>query len=114
MSIEDLYKSNSNWIKAEDLKGRSVKVVIDKIELEEVGDSGYKVVLYFVGKEKSLVLNATNARCLAAALGDNEKEWVGKDLIMYPTTTEYAGKTVPCIRVRIDAPMEGEDEDTPF
>jgi len=114
MSIDELYKSNSNWIKADDLKGKSVKVVIAKILLEEVGDSGYKVVLYFVDKEKSLVLNATNARCLASALGDNEKEWEGKEIIMYPTTTEYSGKTVPCIRVRIDVPMAEEDENIPF
>jgi len=114
MSISELYKSNSNWIKAEDLRGKQVKVVIDKVELEEIGTSGYKVVLHFVGKEKALVLNATNAKCLASVLGDNEAEWIAKEIIMYPTTTEFGGKTVACIRVRVEAPEASDEESIPF
>ena len=113
MSIDDLYKSNSSWIKADDLKGKSVKVIIEKVEVEEVGGD-HKAVVYFEGKEKSLVLNATNARCLSAGFGDDEQKWRGNEIIMFPTTTEYSGKTVPCIRVRIDAPMAEDDDAVPF
>ncbi len=114
MSINEIYKSNSNWIKAEDLKGRAVKVTIDKIELEEVGTSGYKAVIHFVGKEKALVLNVTNAKCLASVFGDDEQAWKGQEIVMYPTTTEYGGKTVDCIRVRVDTPVEDDQENIPF
>ena len=46
----------SNYIKAADLQGRNVKVKIDRIEMEEVGGEP-KPSLYFLGKDKGMVLN---------------------------------------------------------
>ena len=114
MSVKEIYPNTENWIKAEDLNGKAVKVIIETVELEEIADSGYKIVLGFEHKEKTLVLNKTNARCLAASFGDDEKIWIDKEIVMFPTTTEYAGKTVPCIRVRIDVPVADDEEEIPF
>jgi len=52
------------------------------------------------------VLNKTNIRVLAGAFGDNTDGWVNKTVVVYPTTTEMAGKTVPCLRIRIPAPKQ--------
>ncbi len=102
-----------DWLKAEDLSNNAVKVKIDKIGIEKF-DTGNKFVLSFVGKEKQLVLNKTNAKVIANSYGDDEGAWQGQEIIMYPTVTEYQGSTVPCIRVRIDQPVVDEGDEPPF
>jgi len=103
-------------LKASDLEGKTHRVVISDTEMEEFKDDEgivtQKICLSFDRKERSLLLNKTNARALAEGLGDDEREWLGKTIIMYPTTCEFQGSTVPCIRVRLDEELA--DDDTPF
>ncbi len=115
MGVSDLYASESNWLKAEDLRNKEHTVSIDKITIEEVkdqdGKASNKLDLHFISRDKSLLLNKTNATAIAKSYGDDFSEWEGKDIIMYPTVTDFGGKTVDCIRVRI--PLEtatGEDD----
>ncbi len=115
MSVKDLYKSKGDWLKAEDLQGKATKVKVADVAIEEIGDKKeQKIVLGFVGKEKRLVLNKTNANVIADAYGDEELEWIEKEIIMYPTVTEYQGKSTPCIRVRIEMPVVEEGEEQLF
>lgn len=111
MSVKDLYASKGNWLKAEDLKGRAIKVVITDATIEKVGEDD-KIVLAFRGKEKTFVLNKTNAGVIADAYGDEEGGWVDREIIIYPTVTEYQGQSVPCLRVRIETDIA--DEEIPF
>jgi hypothetical protein len=69
-----------------------------------------KISVSFAGKEKKLLLNKTNANAIAAAYGDEETAWGGKELTLYPATTEYKGATVPCIRVITESPEAEEGE----
>jgi hypothetical protein len=65
----------SQWLKSTDIPDdQSVRVVMDRVEVEEVGD-GPKPVLYFQGKQKGLVLNKTNYGVIAAAHGDESDDW---------------------------------------
>ena len=48
------------FLKAADLQGRQAAVVIDRVEMQKVGDD-HKPVAYFQGKDRGLVLNKTNA-----------------------------------------------------
>ncbi len=113
MSVRDIY--SSDWLKAEDLQGKTTKVVVADVGIEEIGDKKeQKIVLGFVGKEKKLVLNKTNARVIADVYGDDELEWIEKEIIMYPTVVEYQGKSTPCIRIRIDMPVVEEEDQPPF
>ncbi len=117
MGVEDLYASDSTWLKADDLKNKEHKAVIDKITIQEVKDDKGKPVnkldVSFVGKDKSLLLNKTNATAIAKGYGDDFSEWQGKEIIMYPTVTDFGGQTVDCIRVRVPLETAGE-EDAPF
>jgi len=99
-NINDAFPSN--YIKASDLKGRSVVVEIDRVEFEPVGQKReMKPVLYFTGKEKGLVLNKTNSGKIINITGSTETEdWTGKAILIYPTETEFAGDTVECIRIK--------------
>jgi len=92
----------STYLKADDLQGKVVNVVVSGCKVEPLGDgTDTKPVLYFQGKEKGLVLNKTNASVLAHVYGPETDGWVGKPLQVFPTQTSYQGRTVDCLRVRV-------------
>lgn len=92
----------SKYLKASDLKGRTVSVTIDRVEFEAVGQSReMKPVVYFAGKEKGMVLNKTNANKIMQLLESPvTEEWQGGQIAIYPTETTFAGDTVECVRVK--------------
>jgi hypothetical protein len=92
------------YLKHDDLGGRDVRVTMDFAELREMqGQDGEKRVLYFQGRTRGLVLNKTNAGAIADAYGDEMDDWAGKDIVLFCDKTQFGGKQVPCIRVRIPA-----------
>ncbi len=90
----------SNYIKASDLQGRPVRVRMNYVKIEKIGDDE-KPVLYFIGKEKALALNKTNANVIALMYGDDTDNWAGGEIEIYPTETDFQGKRVDAIRVRM-------------
>lgn len=90
---------SGDYLKAEDLQGRTVPVIISKVELKQFED-GNKLVLHFEGKNKQLVANKTNANIIAENTGTSETDnWVGKRISLYVKKVEFQGKLVPAIRV---------------
>mgnify|MGYP001592805054 CR=1 FL=1 len=111
MKLNEVYESTSNFLKAEDLKGKTVRVKISKIDIHEFdqpdGKKKKQLVLSFEGKEKRLGLNITNANSIAKILGDDTDDWIGGEVKIYPTTTEFGDKKdIPCIRVIEELPPE--------
>lgn len=104
----------SNYVKADDLKGRDVPVTIDKVQSEKLSLPGKKpsdcAVVYFVGKEKPIIMNTTNLRTLRNKFGKRVADWHGKQVVLYPTVTKLRGNQVPCIRIREDATTEGGEQ----
>lgn len=91
----------SKSLKAEDLQGARPIVTIDRVEIQKVGDDK-KPVLFFVGKEKGLILNRTNANTLIEMIGTPETEaWTGHRVQMVTAMVDYQGKRVPAIRLQI-------------
>jgi hypothetical protein len=98
----------SKYLNAGDLTEEK-KLRIKSVTVEMVRqDSGQKQrpVLWFTNHKKGLVLNTTNNRTPRAALGDDMEKWVEKIIVVYPTHTDFAGKTVSALRVRIPPPKE--------
>lgn len=91
----------SNYIRAIDLKGRDVTVTISRVVMEDIGGDT-KPVLYFQGTSKGMVLNKTNANNIASMYGDESDAWSGRQITVFPSQTDFQGKSVPCIRVRIN------------
>ncbi len=89
----------SNYIKAADLKGRQVSVKMDRAEYEMIG-SDKKLILYFVGKDKGMVLNKTNANNIAMIYGDETEDWRDQEIVLFEAMVDFQGKTVPAIRVK--------------
>jgi arabinogalactan endo-1,4-beta-galactosidase len=90
----------SNYIKASDLKGRQVTVKMDRAEYENIGQDR-KLILYFVGKDKGMVLNKTNANNIAMAYGEETDDWRDQEITLFEAMVDYQGKTVPAIRVKV-------------
>lgn len=99
-----------------DLQGRDVTVTIRKVIQGAVqgtdGKKAKKPVVYFEKTEKGLALNITNVRTIGGIYGFKAEEWIGKRITLYPTTTQMAGKTVECIRVR-PTPPKSNVKDAP-
>ena len=90
----------STYVKAVDLKDRTVRVTMDRVVMEDVGGD-HKPVLYFQGKERGLVLNKTNANNISQAYGDDTDGWQGGEIELFPTMVDFQGRTVAAVRVRV-------------
>lgn len=100
---------DSDMLFAHDLQGRDVTVEIEKVYKGELtGEKGRKTKKPFVkikGRDKKLALNKTNGRTVAKLYGTDTAAWVGKLITLFPTTTEFGGETVDCIRIRPTVPQ---------
>jgi len=98
---------DSDYLGAWDLP-RDATVTIATVKagqlVGEKGRTAKKPIITFVGKQKGFAANKTNCRTIAAMYGTNTKEWIGKRITLYATTTEFGGKQMDCIRVRPQVP----------
>jgi hypothetical protein len=126
-NINDAFPSN--YLKASDLAGSQPVVTIDRVAFEPVGQKReMKPILYFVGKDKGVVLNKTNSKNITNLVGSPETDdWVGFKIKLYSANVEFQGEMVESIRVkaagtngaRAAAPVAVvaehiNDEDIPF
>jgi len=115
MRISECFKGA--YLRAADLKDRTVKVQIDSVTLESVGDDqDEKPVVSFLGKDKGLVLNKTNATLLSERFGDDTDGWTGKSIELTTERVSFNGRLVDGIRVKVPtaAPAQEFDDDIPF
>jgi hypothetical protein len=93
----------SNYLKAADIKGKTIKAVIEGWDVADFGEGNKKPAIMFVGKEKGLVLNKTNATAIADEFGDDMDEWAGKPVeISTIKTRNKEGKVVDGLCVTPD------------
>ena len=111
MKMDDFF--SSKYLKSEDLKGREVTVRIADVQTVKMQDGQKKAALYFRGKEKALLLNKINANKIASAYGDDMDNWVEREILLYPDTTNYNGSMVPCLRVRVPAASPASGDENP-
>lgn len=99
----------SHYIKADLLKpNQEIPLVIREIKLEEVDDGVSKPVMYFADKRAGLVLNRTNSNTLADVWGAETDDWIGKEIILFRSMTEYQGRRIACLRLRHPEPPQPE------
>jgi hypothetical protein len=103
----------SDYVKAADLGGKDLTVVIDRVEWDDIPQAGKrdkkrKPVAYLRtadGKKvlgKRLAMGKTIARQIVDATGEKEADkWPGKRITIYGTTCRgVEGRDVECVRVR--------------
>lgn len=98
----------SQYLKASDLGGREIRVTMGRAERETIG-TDKKIVLYFKGKEKGLVLNKTNANTIGDGYGDDTDDWFDQPLILFSVKTDYQGKVVDAIRCRVPTAKDNRE-----
>ena len=107
-------KRTSRYIKTDDLKGREVLVVVDRVEEHEIegndGEKQDKYVLYFQNKEKGLVMNVTNTEAMVNGFGDESDAWTGKDVMLFSVQTPMG----PGLRIRPLSDKPADEEPPPF
>jgi len=105
MKLNEVFPSK--YVKADDLQGKEVPVVISGVSMEQLGDDR-KLVLQFQGRSKGMVTNKTNAGRIAYLYGDDTDDWIGKEIILAAEFVEFQGKTVKGLRVK--PPKNGSSE----
>ena len=116
-TFDDIY--GSKYLSVPDLKGGTLRVKIGKVEVadlrEKDGTTRKKLILFFNGQDKAMVLNKTNASALADAFGKNKDDWVGQRLEIY---SEMTGLGKPGLRIRVlrvQKPIQQDmDDQIPF
>lgn len=102
MKVSDAFPSK--YLKAEDIGKRRVVVTIDRVDMEDF-DDGKKLIIFFQGKQKGMVLNKTNASNIAYLYGDETNGWPGKNVELFTMLVEFQGRQVPALRI---SPPPGE------
>ena len=105
---------DTQYVGVWDLDGADRIVTIAKVAPGTVGGQqgkakSKKAIVTLREFEVPFACNVTNARTIAGMYGSDPREWVGKRIALYPTTTSFGGETVDCIRIRPTIP-KGEPE----
>jgi hypothetical protein len=93
-----------------DGKPRTYKIInkVQRITTEFRNETSLRAVLTLVDRDGVValpfVLNPTNRNVIRQLYGNAPREWVGKLITLYPTTTDVGGETKDCIRVRPTVP----------
>jgi hypothetical protein len=98
----------SKYLRAEDVKADK-KLRIKSVTVENFDKDGgedKKLVIWFTNEPCGLALNKTNNRTLRGAFGDDTDGWVGKVIVVFSSSTDFRGKQVPALRVRIPPPKQ--------
>lgn len=120
MDMSQYSTTEGKDLKAKDFIGKNLKVKISKVEIRDYPATddqaaSQKPALHFEGKEKTLVLNATNTKILCEGYGNDSDGWVGKhvglSVVDYTSKGFGHGWTVKAL----DAPEpEFIDDDIPW
>ena len=106
----------SRFIKAEDLNGKVMTLVIQSVKMETMrdatGQEQQKPVLYFAGWGKGLVLNRTNWNTIVEMHGDGTENWTGKPVKIGTERVVAFGKTTDAIRILFDRDIQPENIQT--
>jgi hypothetical protein len=87
--------------------GQTISATVDRIEFQTVhprpGQEEVKPVMYFVGKQKGLILTSTNQDFLRASFGDEITTSYGKPITLRAVRKTIAGRGVDTIIIGLPA-----------
>ena len=84
-------------------------VIQGELALEGTSQTERKPLLKFAGKQKTMVLNATNAKTLEALYGPHVEGWRGKRVTIYVGKTSFGKqRNINCLRIKNVVPNASE------
>lgn len=112
--INEIYKSNSDNIKAEDIGNNMWTMTIKSADVKSFDNGAErKIVLTFHEWDKSLPLNVTNARAIADMYGHNSNAWVGRQIMLFSMPVKFQDRMVNAVRIRAPAQHGGPVQNGP-
>lgn len=119
MDMSKYSQSDSNDLKAADFIGKNLKVKISKVEIRNFEASekmaaNSKPALHFEGKEKQLVLNATNTKTLCDAYGSDSDAWIGREIGLTVADYTHKGFGHGWVVTPLDVEAPEFDDEIPF
>jgi len=117
MDMNKYAGSESKYLKAADLQGKSIRVRISGVELVEFedddGNKTTKPAISLAGKQKKVVANPTTVMELGEAYGFESDGWIGKEIGL--STKHYKSLGVDGIVIAAIREFEEiEDNSLPF
>jgi hypothetical protein len=101
VNVNDTYPSK--WLRAADLQDQEKTLTISDCSAEYFGqgdDAKEQIVVHFADDNiKPLGLNKTNAQTIADVFGPETDDWIGEQIVIYPTEVDFQGKKTPAIRI---------------
>jgi hypothetical protein len=95
------------YMKGHDLNGRPLLVTIEHAEIRKLPDfnnpnqQNDRLILSFTETGKDVAVNATSARVLMAAFGDDERAYIGKQIVLYPEKVNVGGQMREAVMIRL-------------
>lgn len=111
--IGEVYQSNSDFLKAEDIGANFWTVTISKVDMKNFDDGSRKLFVMFTELDKGLVLNKTNADTIGDLYGKNTDGWAGRQVMLMTMPVDYQGKKVQAIRLRSPAQQQAVPQRQP-
>lgn len=112
--INEIYKSNSDNIKAEDIGNNMWTMTIKSADVKSFDNGAErKIVLTFHEWDKQLPLNVTNARAIADMHGHNSNGWIGKQIMLFSMPVKFQDRMVNAVRIRAPAQASGPMQSGP-
>ena len=111
MKLTEVYSSSGGFLKADDVT-QPITGTIESAEMvtKDYGDGkGPKsqIVLSFVGKDKKLGLNFTNANKIAELVGsDDTDNWIGTTIKLFVEKVKVGNEMKPSIRIWPELPEQ--------
>lgn len=99
----------SKYLQAADFDSGPQLLTMTKLERQEIGDE-QKWILFFQEMSKGIVLNKINTGSIIDTYGDETADWLGKQIVLYESETDFQGKRVKCIRMRKPKSTKQETE----
>lgn len=107
-NINDVYQSNSDFLKADDIGSNFWTATIAAVEMKAFDNGERKLAINFQELDKALLLNMTNARAVSDLYGGDTDHWIGRQVMLFTMPVDYQGKKVNAIRVRGPAPAQNQ------
>lgn len=111
--IGEVYQSNSDFLKAEDIGANFWTVTVSNVDMKSFDDGSRKLLVMFQELDKGLVLNKTNADTLGDLYGKNTDGWTGRQIMLMTMPVDYQGKKVQAIRLRAPAQQQAMPQRQP-
>lgn len=101
---------DATYLRAWDLPaGRDAVVTISRVEqgvIKGTDKEDRRPIVFFEGKKKGLVLNKGMGKTIKGMYGRFTKDWIGREIAIYATTTQAFGETHDVLRVRPEVPSK--------